>query len=269
MSRLVRAELVKLRTVWSTWVILIIAVAFTLPGGLLVGFAPHNNGIRHLIFPTEGTRAWFDLVLSTMDVVLDLALILGILMVTGEYRHKTVTPTFLYEPRRGRVAAAKLFAAAGAAVAVAVAGGVAGLLLGFGLVASGHGNIAEMLGAFGHVFPGVLFATVLFGVYGLGLGAIMKNQVAALVTGLGASAVIEPLVASTVPAVGRWLPGEAAQALESVTAHAIKGGHGGGFLTGITGLKLVTWWEGALALLIYGLVFVIAGSLTTLRSDVT
>src|SRR5690606_9377375 len=37
-------------------------------------------------------------------------LILGILSVTGEFRHRTIVPTFIISPRRGRVLAAKFAA---------------------------------------------------------------------------------------------------------------------------------------------------------------
>ena len=56
-------------------------------------------------------------VFSVLDNARLLALVLGVLIITGEYRHKTVTPTFLAEPRRGRVVAAKLGVGFGAGLA--------------------------------------------------------------------------------------------------------------------------------------------------------
>ena len=49
-----------------------------------------------------------------------LLLILGIIGMTQEYRHRTATPTFLTEPRRGRVVVAKLLAYALVAVPFAL-----------------------------------------------------------------------------------------------------------------------------------------------------
>src|SRR4029453_16318954 len=49
-----------------------------------------------------------------------LFLILGIIGMTQEYRHRTATPTFLAAPRRGHVGVAKLLARAGAAAPFAL-----------------------------------------------------------------------------------------------------------------------------------------------------
>ena len=264
MTRLLRSEVFKLRTVWSTWVLLGIAAVLTAGLTVLIAFIPHNRHDVAVLFPARGTVEWFDSVFSVMSTGIDLALVLGVIMITGEYRHKTVTPTFLAEPRRGRMAAAKLSVAAGGGVVVALVAGAVGLGIGFGLVAGGYGNVGRMLTEYRHVWPGVAAAAVLFAVYGVGLGALLKNQVVALVVGLGFSAIVEPIIVAAAPSVGRWLPSSAAQALESVTANPrVRGGFGGGLT------HLVTWWEGAIVLLAYGVVLAVAGSRTTLRADVT
>lgn len=264
MTALLRSELLKLRTVWSTWVLLAITAAVTAGLTTLVAFVPRRHE-TDVLFPTRGGAPWYDLVFSVMAVSIDLALVLGVIMITGEHRHKTVTPTFLAEPRRGRVAAAKLVLACAGGLTVAVVAGVVGLLFGLGTVAGDMAPAGRMLTEFRHVWPGVAAAAVLFGAYGVGLGALLKNQAVAIVVGLGVTAIVEPIVVAAAPSVGRWFPSSAAQALESVTANpAVRGGFGGGGLA-----HLITWWEGALVLLAYGVVLAAAGSFTTLRADVT
>jgi len=260
-TRLLAAEIRKFRTIWSTWLILGITALAVAVFSTIVGFVRPGRRARDFLEPLRGTSRWFDSVFSTLSIALDLALVLGILCVTGEYRHKTVTPTYLAEPRRGRVVAAKLVASAGGGVVIAVVGGVVALGFGLSVVGAGIGTSNRMLTEYRHVFPGVLAGSVLYALYGVGLGALLKNQVVAIVTGLGVTAVVEPIIVATVPSVGRWLPGQAAQALYSVTAHATGLGNGTG--------NLVAWWQGALALLGYGLVLAVAGSLTTMRADVT
>jgi ABC-2 type transport system permease protein len=259
-----RSEVMKLRTVWSTWVLLAVAGVLTGALSVVIGFAPHNRRDVVVLFPAQGTVGWYDVVFSVMTVAVDLALVLGVIMITGENRHKTITSTLLAEPRRGRMAASKLFVALGAGLVVAMVAGAVALGFGFGTVAAGLAPAGRMLTEFRHVWPGVAAASVLFGAYGVGLGALLKNQVVALVVGLGATAVIEPILVAAVPSVGRWMPSEVAQALESVTARPeVRGALGSGLS------HLVTWWEGALVLLAYGVVLVAAGTFTTMRADVT
>jgi ABC-2 type transport system permease protein len=266
MIRLVRGEIYKLRTIWSTWAILGIAMVLSGGFGTLVAFGTHHRAAEAGFFPGQGTPAWFDIVFSAMGVAMDLALVLGILMMTGEYRHKTVTPTYLAEPQRGRVVASKLIVSAGGGLVVGVAGAAMSLILGFGLVAGGYGNVTVMLTEYKGIVGGVLATCVAFALYGLGLGALLKNQVVALVVGLGVTAIVEPIIVAIFPSEGRWMPGQAALALESLSAGAKRTGiFGGG--SGLT--HILTWWEGGLALLGYAVALSAAGALTTLRSDVT
>jgi ABC-2 type transport system permease protein len=261
--RLLRAEVLKVRSLWSTWVLvgssLVVAAAF----GALIGFAPHNRrDLSAIAFPAHGTPRWFDDLFSAMSSAETLAMVIGILAVTTEYRHRTVTSTYLAEPRRGRVVGSKLVTSAGWGGVAASAAGIGCLVLGLAVVIAGNGTSGIMLTEFGHVFPGVFLASMMFAVYGVGLGALLRNQVVALVVGLGFASIVEPIVVAVVPGVGKYLPGQAAQALSSVTANA-----GAGF--GGRVVHLLPWWAGGIMLLVYGVVLAVAGTYTSLRADVT
>lgn len=262
MIRLFMAETRKLLTIRSTYALLLFTILATAGVGVAVALAPHQRGVEALLFPAKGTPAWYDTVFSSLTIAQDLALVLGIMIVTGEFRHRTATPTFLTEPRRERVAAAKLILSGVSGVVVAGAAALAGLILGLIFVASGYGSAAEMFGRLGHVLPGVIGATVLFGMYGVGLGALLKNQVLALVVGLGLSAVVEPIITAAWPGVGRWLPNDAARSLET-TSDVARSGFGAGLG------HLLPTWEGVAVLVAYILVLSVGGSFITLKADIT
>ena len=110
-----------------------------------------------------------------------LAIILGITIVTTEFRHGTVTPTFLAEPGRERVLASKT-----------IAGSLVALL--FGLLAllvvaavalpwlSITGDEIHLLdGEVGTRAAQTLLSMVLWGLMGVAIGSVVHSQVAALV----------------------------------------------------------------------------------------
>jgi ABC-2 type transport system permease protein len=289
MTRLLGAEFRKLRTVWSTYVlfgiVIVIDLAFCL--GLALASGGRGRGGPAGKVP-HGSSQWFVNLFSVLDNSRLLALVLGVLIVTGEYRHKTITPTLLAEPRRGRVLGAKLGTGFGGGLALGVLTMLTGLLIGFILVAakvhsclelSGglnvfqgmsqttclaqHGtyfvaNSHDMLHDWWHIVPGVVLGTGLFAVYGVGLGALLKNQVVAIVVGLGFTLVVENIVAAIWPTIGEYLPGQAAAALEDAATNI-----GGSFT------EHLPWWGGAVMVLVYGVALCVIGALTTLRSDVT
>src|ERR1700728_1048454 len=250
MTRLLLTEVRKLWTIWSTFVLFGIVVVIDLAFGFAIAFAPggRHGGTAGIV--PHGSSLWFANVFSVLDNSRLLALVLGVLIITGEYRHKTVTPTFLAEPRRGRVVTAKLGVALGGGVALGVLTMLVGLVIGFVLVAvkvhscltpSGvsqgmslavcsaqHGmyyvaSTHNLWHDWSRIAPGVILGTGLFALYGLGLGALLKNQVVAIAVGLGFTLVVETIVAAVWPTVGEYLPGLAATALEDAARTTFAG----------------------------------------------
>lgn len=194
-------------------------------------------------------------------------LLIGTLMVTTEFRHKTLTPTFLATPRRGRVLAAKL-----------TVGVLMGALFGvIGIVAS-VGASAAFLAAFGldtgfdsvdtwAMIGRMLLAYVLWTLIGIGVGALVRNQVGAIVGVLVFTQFLEPIgrAASSfvdgLANVTQYLPGAASDALVGASV----------FLMGVPEGSLVQleWWLGALVLLAYAVVLILLGHLLSWRRDVS
>ncbi|WP_225753697.1 ABC transporter permease [Actinotalea sp. Marseille-Q4924] len=190
--------------------------------------------------------------------------VVGALSVTGEFRHMTITPTLLAEPRRSVVLAAKLLASVPVGLLFGVVGTVA---------ATGAG--AAVLGATGHdpmlTDPEVLttlarsvLALTVWAVVGVGFGSALTNQVAGIVVILAFTQLVEPTVRIFLGAVewgagvARWLPGAAGEAIAGSSFYSA---------TGIG--QLLPWWQGLLVLVAYGVVLAAVGRATTFRRDVT
>jgi len=193
-------------------------------------------------------------------------LLIGTLMVTSEFRHETLTPTFLATPRRGLVLWAKmlvgvllgvLYGVIGIAASV---GAAAGFLAGFG-VDTELGSL-DIWAQFGRM----LLAYVLWVLIGIGVGALVRNQVGAIVGVLVFTQFLEPVGRAAAAFVDglsnvtQFLPGAASDALVGASVFAISTPEGA------TALE---WWAGALVLLGYAVVLVVLGHLTSWRRDVS
>jgi ABC-type transport system involved in multi-copper enzyme maturation permease subunit len=250
MTRLVRAEWTKLFTT-KVWLGLLIG-AVVLVVGFAVLFTSFAGDAESGIAPV-GSDEYEQLALATGANANILFLILGIIGMTQEYRHRTATPTFLTTPRRGRVVVAKLiaYALASAVFAVIV------MAVNYVVVAihAGARGAAPALGGDNLVvLASSALALVIYAVIGVGIGALFRNQVGAIVGGLVYLFVIEPVIRS-IPATSgayKWMPGGG---LEALTAT-------------FEGPELLSAWGGALLLLGYGLLAALLGTLLAVRRDV-
>ena len=173
MTALVRSELLKIRTTRGWWVYLIVIVALT---GL--GAAAEIGSAEDADRGTTGFQlGLFDIV----GVAVIMAVILGITMVTTEFRHGTVTPTFLAAPVRERVLLAKTIAGTAVAIFFALLAVLVVLavalpwlaVLGVDLNVE-SGETAERIGR-------QFLSTVLWLLIGVAIGCLVQSQVAALV----------------------------------------------------------------------------------------
>jgi ABC-2 type transport system permease protein len=264
----IRSEWLKIRTTAVPWVLTGIALVVN---GLLIlvyfvshdasggggggggGIGNNSFGIPNYPHTTQQLR---NLLGSGFTGYL-FALLLGTLMVTSEFRHKTVTTSFLVTPHRPQFVGAKLLTAAilGALLAVIM---LVATLIGGGVTLSAQGGsffaLAHQIPA---VAPGLILVFALFAILGVGVGSVLTNQVAAIIVCLGWFIILEGILVSLVHGAERWVPTGAATAASNLTR-----GRGADF-------GLFNWWQGTLLMLAYGLVFATVGSIILTRRDIT
>jgi ABC-2 type transport system permease protein len=169
---LLASELLKLRTTRVPYVLLALTM---LASGLVTaaivgsGEADADQDDRALAI-AQGAGFWSSL-----------ATVLGILVVTNEYRHGTIMTTFLAEPRRVRVLAAKLATAliGGAVLALgALLATVAVALPWLSITDQSLPLDGQALEAAGRL----TLAFALSAALGAAVGAIIQNQVGTIIT---------------------------------------------------------------------------------------
>lgn len=284
MTRLIRSEMLKLRTTHIWWVLLL--------GTVLVGIAATAGNLFDAYFMFhQTTQPDFDAggnpvpgtggvpIEATADQIVERAanvytsgqligvlfvLVLGVLIVTNEFRHKTASATFLAEPHRSRVIAAKLVTAV--VWGVIFCATVTAIAIPAGAIAFSTWDIGSQLGE-RVVIQSILLNLMAFGiwaVFGIGLGTLVKNQIVAVIVAIVLYIGQAP-VAGGLAALGGWLKQEwiveiinwlPTGASVIMTNPIRQEGHPG-------------WWAAALALLAYGVVAGGIGTAITARRDIS
>ena len=229
----IRAELLKIRSTRTTIGLVLGMVALILLITLLTGLLTHPSGLAS----KEDQRQLLS-VGSTAGVFSALA---GVLLVTSEYRYGTIRPTFLFNPARSHVLAAKVVAGALVGLAFGILGEAIGWAAGYAIL-DGRGITAVLTSSDVLLLTlGGLAGVALWGAIGAGVGAIIHNQVGAVVTLLAWGLVVDNLVFGLVPSVGRFLPSRASDALMGLGVHHL--------LSPGAGAVTLIAWAGALGVL--------------------
>lgn len=272
--RATRSELTKQFTTSIWWVLAI--VLFLYVGTSAAGIAGAFAALASASLPADATNGPVIPAETLPPFVYSIAtavgyvfpLLIGSLVVTGEFRHKTLTPTFLATPRRGVALSGKV-----------VAGVVMGLLYAAIAIIAAVGAGAALLAVFGidtrlgdsatwALMGRMVIALVLWVLIGIGVGTLIRNQVAAVVGLLAFTQFVEPIlrtigaVAEGIAPITKYLPGAASDALVGASIYSSLGAAGAGGST-------LEWWVGGLLLLGYAAVFLLLGWLFSWRRDVS
>jgi ABC-2 type transport system permease protein len=184
MTRLLHAETLRLATTRTYWLLAAGAVA------LIAGGTGATAAATSFTAGTSPART----TLAIAGLAQTVALLAGALSVTGEFRHKTITPAVLITPRRTPLLVAKLIAmaATGLAFGLAATGMAAAITLPLLTVRHIPAGVSGIQAA--AIIAGGGVATALSAALGVGVGAIIRSQAGAMVTVLALLYVAEPLL---------------------------------------------------------------------------
>ena len=193
MKALLRAELIKLRTT-RTFVVL---TAAALAISLLV-----------VVLTTTLQDEWTEddaRDLFTSDFTGLFILLLGVMGMAGEWRHRTITSTVLAAPRRLRLLSAKTISYAVAGIAISLIVTVTIMAIGT-LILSARDLPTAGLGDLADVLWRNLVVAAYLGAFGVCIGGLIRNQIVAIVGLLLLGFAIEPAVIGLAPEVGKFGP---------------------------------------------------------------
>ena len=240
MSALLAAELLKLRTTRMVYGLLgallaIVAVA------TIVGIATTSKD--DLERDPEGLFA------SPLSGIV-FVLLLGVMLLSGEFRHGTITQTLLATPVRWKVLVTKIVAAAILGLVFAVIAELLALALGLPLLAlEGVDFTFNDEGV--RLVVGNIGAMTIAGPLGVALGSVIRNQVAAIVVVFAWLLVLEPLLGAGLEDNAKYLPGAAIAAI-----------------VGADDQDLLSTGEGVAVLLAYVVVLAVVGGRFVFTRDV-
>ncbi|MEO5652129.1 MAG: hypothetical protein ABIN79_07940 [Marmoricola sp.] len=267
MSGAVRSELLKFFTTRLWWGmaigVFLSGAAFSLLFGILLTSEGVDAGAGMGGMPTgDAVQVANSVYTGGLAVGYLLMLTIGVIQIGSEYRHSTISGTFLAGPRRVRTMLAKV-------LALLVIGTGYGLLSLIGSVAVGAITL-NLRGA--DAFPSTevvrtlalsLLVLGLWALIGLGVGILIPNQVAALLIGVGVAWIVEPLLGLAMSAwdfgrehIAPYLPSEATNAVVNAVQNSPDS-------------VRLSWWGGALALIAWAAALSGVGIWRTVHRDVT
>ena len=193
MNALLQAELLKLRTTRTFVALVGAALVLSLIVVSLIAALSSD-------FTKSDVRDLF-----TADFSGFFILLLGVIGMAGEWRHRTITGTVLAAPNRLRLLAAKTlsYAVAGAVLSLIV---TATIMLVGTVILSARGETTVGVGDLADVLWRNLVVAALLGALGVCIGGLLRNQIVATVGLLVVSFAVEPTLIAVADDVGKFGP---------------------------------------------------------------
>jgi ABC-2 type transport system permease protein len=233
MRPLLEAELIKLRTTRTFVALASVAIGISLLITVLIASLdePTRDNVLTDVFQNDA---------STLFIM-----ILAIVGITGEWRHRTITSSLLAAPHRPRFLAAKTlaFAAAGALLSLAISISIS--IVGYAILEARNLPTPDLGDLLGLIARNAGVAALL-GAFGVGVGSLVRNQAVAIVGILIAAFVVDQLLGQFAPGVEVFSPtGALPSAIQGVDPDDV-GMPKVDFLATVPALAVMLVWIGAL-----------------------
>jgi ABC-2 type transport system permease protein len=238
-TRVIRSEWIKFSTLRSTWITLILSMVGTVGIGALASWGTNNRWSRmdpgEIANFSAVSRSLFGVNLAQLAVV-----VLGVLVITGEYATGMIRATLSAAPKRLPVLWGKLTVVSAVMFVTSLIAAVIAFFLGQVLLSS-HGVGIGSPHAVRAIVGAALYLTVI-GVLSMGVGFAVRNTAGGIASVFGLLLVIpglgNALPSSWQPHVLPYLPSNAGSVL--FTLHPDPGSLGPW-----TGLLVMCLWAGA------------------------
>ena len=240
-ARVVNSELIKFRTLRSSWITLLSAIGVLILIGVLIGWNTGKNFADLAPEDSAPSGAMQGFFLSQLLIG-----VLGVLFVSGEYSTGMIRSTLAAVPRRLTVLAAKVVAFGGVALVAMVAASFVTFFGAQGFLSHyGHGSSLSDPGVL-RVVAGTGVYLALIGLLGGALGWILRSTAGGIATLVGLLLVV-PTVLMVLPwqwttDLAKYLPGNAGGSFVSSVHSPDTLTPGAGFAV------LLIWVVGALGL---------------------
>jgi hypothetical protein len=266
MGRAVHAELLKFFTTRLWWGmavgVFLSGAAFALLFGILLTSDAAGTGGATGIPTGDAVQVANSVYTGGLSVGYLLMLTIGVIQIGSEYRHHTITSTFLAFPRRSTAMLAKVVAL----LVIGVGYGLVSLLGSVGVGALTLDLRGEEAFPSDQVLRTIALSLLVLGLWaliGLGVGILIPNQVAALLIGVGVAWIVEPVIGLGLKAfefgrehVAPYLPSEATNAIVNAVQSSPDD-------------VRLEWWAAALALAAWAAALSGLGIALTVRRDVS
>lgn len=259
MIRLLRVELLKIRTARTPFALLATAAGMT---ALIASLDAARAGGKFT--PPLTSSAGLSFIVTITGFAQLMALIMGILVSSGEFRHGTATLTYLAAPRRGQVLVAKLLAGFSIGLIFGAVGAVTADVVGLAFAAGKGDGVMVAAGTLTRFGVGATLAGGLLAALGVAVGSLVRSQLPAVVGALVWSLLLESVLSGVFGSASPYLPFTAASTLGGSRL-------GGGDIGFYSSSSVRPLPFAVAAALVAGLAIVISAmaSVTSVRADIS